>query len=91
MGRHAGSLILALAPNAVVPRCLRHIVYQSVSVPLASQYRPMIPNTKLASVFGAFFRKGQVLETFRGKGIYQPAVDSAIEKLSNGAWVRRSS
>ncbi|KAI0065174.1 acyltransferase-domain-containing protein [Artomyces pyxidatus] len=38
-------------------------------------------------VFSAFFRNGQVLETFRGKGIYQPAVDSAIEKLSHGQWV----
>ncbi|TDL20409.1 acyltransferase-domain-containing protein [Rickenella mellea] len=38
-------------------------------------------------VLSAFFRKGQVLETFRGKGIYQPAVDAAIEKLDHGSWV----
>ncbi|KAH9994343.1 acyltransferase-domain-containing protein [Russula compacta] len=38
-------------------------------------------------VFSAFFRKGQVIETFRGAGIYQPAVDVAIEKLRAGAWV----
>jgi len=38
-------------------------------------------------VFSAFFRKGQVIETFRGAGIYQPAVDRAIEKLRAGAWV----
>jgi len=38
-------------------------------------------------VFSAFFRQGQVLETFRGRGIYQPAVDSAIEKLNAGAWI----
>jgi len=38
-------------------------------------------------VFSAFFRKGQVLETFRGEGIYQPAADLAIEKLRAGAWV----
>ena len=44
----------------------------------------------LRSVFSAFFRKGQVLETFRGAGIYQPAVDTAIEKLRAGAWVRPS-
>ncbi|KAK1226052.1 Lyso-phosphatidylcholine acyltransferase [Marasmius sp. AFHP31] len=30
---------------------------------------------------------GQVLETFRGKGIYQPAVESAIEKLNKGDWI----
>ncbi|KAH9987961.1 hypothetical protein BJV77DRAFT_1061507 [Russula vinacea] len=38
-------------------------------------------------VFSAFFRKGQVIETFRGAGVYQPAVDLAIEKLRAGAWV----
>ncbi|KII95921.1 hypothetical protein PLICRDRAFT_694037 [Plicaturopsis crispa FD-325 SS-3] len=38
-------------------------------------------------VLSAFFRNGQVLETFRGKGVYQPAVDTAIKKLNNGAWV----
>jgi len=37
--------------------------------------------------FSAFFRAGQVLETFRGRGIYQPAVDTAIEKLDQGQWV----
>lgn len=41
----------------------------------------------LDSVFSAFFRKGQVLETFRGKGIYQTAVDKAIENLNQGEWV----
>ncbi|KAI0048162.1 acyltransferase-domain-containing protein [Auriscalpium vulgare] len=43
--------------------------------------------TNPSSVFSAFFRTGQVLETFRGKGVYQPAVDSAIEKLSSGSWI----
>jgi hypothetical protein len=41
-----------------------------------------------ARVLSAFFRKGQVIETFRGEGVYQPAVDLAIEKLRAGAWVR---
>jgi hypothetical protein len=39
------------------------------------------------SAFSAFFRAGQVLETFRGRGVYQPAVDTAIEKLNEGQWV----
>ncbi|KAG6877845.1 hypothetical protein C0993_003218 [Termitomyces sp. T159_Od127] len=30
---------------------------------------------------------GQIIETFRGKGIYQPAVDTAIQKLDQGGWV----
>ncbi|KDQ57868.1 hypothetical protein JAAARDRAFT_155484 [Jaapia argillacea MUCL 33604] len=37
--------------------------------------------------FSTFFRHGQVLETFRGNGIYQEAVDVAIEKLNQGGWV----
>jgi monolysocardiolipin acyltransferase len=39
------------------------------------------------SIFSAFFRKGQVLETFRGNGVFQPAVDTAIAKLNKGDWV----
>ncbi|KAH8105289.1 acyltransferase-domain-containing protein [Cristinia sonorae] len=38
-------------------------------------------------IFSYFFRNGQVLETFRGNGIFQPAVDSAIEKLNRGDWI----
>ncbi|KAJ7499244.1 acyltransferase-domain-containing protein [Mycena latifolia] len=38
-------------------------------------------------VFSAFFRRGQVLETFRGNGIYQASVDAAIDKLNRGNWV----
>jgi hypothetical protein len=43
---------------------------------------------RLVSIFSEFFHHGQVLETFRGKGIYQRAVDVAIEKLNAGEWVR---
>ncbi|KIJ19895.1 hypothetical protein PAXINDRAFT_174464 [Paxillus involutus ATCC 200175] len=38
-------------------------------------------------LFSAFFRKGQVIETFRGNGIWQPAVDSAIQLLNQGHWL----
>ncbi|KAJ7507436.1 acyltransferase-domain-containing protein [Mycena galericulata] len=38
-------------------------------------------------VFSAFFRRGQVLETFRGNGIYQPSVNEAIDKLNRGNWI----
>ncbi|KAH7931351.1 hypothetical protein BV22DRAFT_11832 [Leucogyrophana mollusca] len=38
-------------------------------------------------LFSAFFRAGQVLETHRGAGIFQPAVDTAIHKLNEGGWV----
>lgn len=37
--------------------------------------------------FSTFFRLGQTLETMRGKGIYQPAVDFAIDQLNKGGWV----
>ncbi|KAF5322909.1 hypothetical protein D9619_001050 [Psilocybe cf. subviscida] len=38
-------------------------------------------------IFSAFFRLGQTLETFRGKGIYQEAVNTAIQKIDDGHWV----
>ncbi|KAG1874781.1 acyltransferase-domain-containing protein [Suillus subalutaceus] len=38
-------------------------------------------------LFSAFFRKGQVLETFRGNGIFQPSIDIAIKQLNEGHWV----
>lgn len=34
-----------------------------------------------------FFTKGQIIETFRGKGIYQKAIDTARAKLDEGRWV----
>lgn len=39
-------------------------------------------------MFSTFFRLGQTIETFRGQGIYQKAVDSAIHRLNEGKWVR---
>ncbi|KIM67796.1 hypothetical protein SCLCIDRAFT_106811 [Scleroderma citrinum Foug A] len=38
-------------------------------------------------VFSALFRNGQVIETSRGKGVFQPAVDTAVDKLNQGHWV----
>ncbi|KAF5388002.1 hypothetical protein D9615_000099 [Tricholomella constricta] len=38
-------------------------------------------------IFSTFFRHGQTLETFRGKGVHQSAVDTAIQKLDQGDWV----
>ncbi|PCH34660.1 acyltransferase-domain-containing protein [Wolfiporia cocos MD-104 SS10] len=38
-------------------------------------------------IFSFFFRKGQVIETFRGKGIFQPAIDDAVRKLNDSAWI----
>ncbi|CBQ68104.1 related to TAZ1-Lyso-phosphatidylcholine acyltransferase [Sporisorium reilianum SRZ2] len=34
-----------------------------------------------------FFRSGQCIETHRGGGIYQPAIDDAIAKLDAARWV----
>ncbi|GAA5859628.1 hypothetical protein JCM8547_006169 [Rhodosporidiobolus lusitaniae] len=34
-----------------------------------------------------FFERGQVIETFRGKGIYQRAIDESAKKLDEGKWV----
>ncbi|SPC63608.1 related to TAZ1 - Lyso-phosphatidylcholine acyltransferase [Ustilago sp. UG-2017b] len=34
-----------------------------------------------------FFRNGQCIETHRGGGIHQAAIDESIKKLSGGSWV----
>lgn len=47
----------------------------------------VVISDRLDSVFSAFFRRGQVIETVRGIGIYQPSVDTAIDKLNKGQWV----
>lgn len=35
-----------------------------------------------------FFTQGQIVETLRGKGIYQEAIDVSRSKLDDGHWVR---
>jgi hypothetical protein len=42
-------------------------------------------------VFSRFFELGQVIETFRGGGIFQPAVDQAVKLLQSGEWVCETS
>lgn len=37
-----------------------------------------------------FFSLGQVIETVRGGGVFQPAIDDAIKKLGQGEWVCRA-
>jgi monolysocardiolipin acyltransferase len=38
-------------------------------------------------IFSRFFENGQVIDTIRGGGIFQPAVDKAIKLLQDGEWV----
>ena len=38
-------------------------------------------------LFSRFFDNGQVIDTIRGGGIFQPAVDKAIKLLEDGEWV----
>lgn len=40
-------------------------------------------------LFSRFFNNGQVIETVRGGGIFQPAVDKAIKLLQDGEWVKQ--
>jgi hypothetical protein len=40
-------------------------------------------------IFSKFFTLGQVIETVRGGGIFQPAIDEAIKKLQAGDWVSK--
>lgn len=63
-------------------------VHQSVSTfPPIHDFYSCQYSSVLGSLFSEFFRKGQVLETFRGQGVFQPAVDAAIRQLNDGAWV----
>ena len=43
--------------------------------------------TLICSVFSAFFRNGKVIETARGDGIAQVAINFTIERLDEGEWV----
>jgi hypothetical protein len=38
-------------------------------------------------LFSRFFNNGQVIDTIRGGGIFQSAVDKAIKLLEDGEWV----
>ena len=94
MGNPPCADIFTFASNALDTRRVRHYVHKPVSPP-SSHVQTAPRSTTILMVyvyitrfFSAFFRKGQVIETFRGEGIYQPAVDLAIEKLRAGAWVR---
>lgn len=79
--------------DTLVLRRSRHYIHEPVRRSPICTKRPKsrrscgLTHFVLDSVFSAFFRKGQVLETFRGKGIYQTAVDKAIENLNQGEWV----
>lgn len=61
----------------------------TISVPPALDGHSVLLTSCLPiqSIFSTFFRLGQTLETFRGKGVYQPSVDTAIQKLSEGHWI----
>lgn len=39
------------------------------------------------SVHSKFFNLGQVIETHRGAGIFQEAIDRAVKLLQEGNWV----
>lgn len=40
-------------------------------------------------VLANFFASGQVIETIRGGGVFQPAIDRAVKLLQEGEWVSR--
>lgn len=46
-----------------------------------------VPPLSNHSLFSYAFNKGQVISTDRGRGIFQPALDTAISKLDAGQWV----
>ncbi len=79
-------------------RSIRHDVQRQVShspaalaarTRLPSQPPPLTAPISLRRLDSWFFSKGQVIETHRGKGIYQKAIDEATYKLEQGQWVSR--
>src|SRR4051812_36446416 len=79
----------------------RHHVHQQVStatspflLPVIGLRRTLQPanltSPRPHRLHSKFFTLGQVIETVRGGGIFQPAIDEAIQKLQAGEWVRLS-
>lgn len=50
-------------------------------------FRLRVDIALICSVFSAFFRNGKVIETGRGDGISQEAIDFTIQRLDEGEWV----
>ena len=87
MGRASSEILLEFLYNSLDPRSFRYPIHQSVNIyPL--RYLLNLSDFVPGSVFSTFFSLGQTIETFRGKGIYQAAVDTAIQKVDLGGWVR---
>lgn len=78
---------------------IRHDVQRQVSQPTShhlscrrlgsssSSHETRLTRLHLRRLDSWFFSKGQVIETHRGKGIYQKAIDEATYKLEQGQWV----
>jgi len=88
MGSTSGKILLPVSYHQVGPWCIRHHLHEPVSNSQELIERGSSNAICLARVFSTFFKLGQTLETFRGRGIYQASVDEAIEKLNMGHWVR---
>lgn len=86
LGCSPNSRIPQLTDDSLVSGSTRYRVHKSVR-PSVFVIALSFMTYLSARIFSAFFRKGQVLETFRGGGIYQSAVDIAINKLDQGHWV----
>jgi monolysocardiolipin acyltransferase len=56
--------------------------------PFGTIHRGNLPNfSRLYRSHAALFRNGKVIDTIRGVGVYQEAVDLAIQRLDAGDWV----
>ena len=86
MGCAPCQLLAEFTKNALDTRRSGYHVHQPVR---PSTWRSASCSTHaiVTSISSAIFRSGQVIETFRGQGIWQPAIDDAIRKLDTGEWV----
>jgi hypothetical protein len=89
MGSNTASNVLR-RQNALGAWSCRDLFYQSVSRLFDLCYLNYGTNVILnmsCRASSLFFGLGQVIPTVRGYGIYQPAVDFAIEKANQNCWL----
>ena len=98
VGRLAVDNFHGHADDTVDTRRIRHDVQRKVgrAVPTSDCRRKVASHARILTLLQSarrldswFFNKGQVIETHRGKGIYQKAIDEATYKLEQGQWVSR--
>lgn len=86
MGSHALLFLFQHPDRTLDSRRVRHSLHQPVRRRSRCLWFTRL-TISVGSLFATIFHNGQVIETFRGRGIYQPALSTAINKLDEGRWI----